>query len=30
MEAHGEYAVKFHSPLGVLNMGSDAETVESG
>ncbi len=30
MEAVGQYAIEFDSPLEVLNMGSDSETVESG
>ncbi len=30
MEADGEYAIEFDSPLEVLNMGSDPETAESG
>ncbi len=30
MEAAAEYAIEFDSPLEVLNMGSDPETVESG
>ncbi len=30
MEAKGQYAIEFDSPLEVLNMGNDRETVESG
>ena len=30
MEAAGQYAIKFDSPLEVLNVGSDPETVEPG
>ena len=29
MEAVGQYAIEFDSPLEALNMGSDPETVES-
>ncbi len=29
MEVAGQYAIKFDSPLEVLNMGSDPETVEA-
>ena len=30
MEADRQYAIEFASPLEVLNMGSDPETLESG
>ena len=30
MEAGGEYAIEFDSPLEVLNVGSDPESVASG